>query len=83
MINLYDRNSLLLRGPGNILNDSRHLFRSFYGFQHDIGGFAGDSAAFLYGKNRIFYQHWRETGKVFDTVLFRVLPGMDDKRTLL
>ena len=28
-------------------------------------------------------QHWRETGKVFDTVLFRVLPGMDDKRTLL
>ncbi len=22
-------------------------------------------------------------GKVFDTVLFRVLPGMDDKRTLL
>ncbi len=25
----------------------------------------------------------RETGKEFDTVLFRVLPGMDDKRTLL
>ena len=31
----------------------------------------------------LFCLHWRETGKVFDTVLFRVLPGMDDKRTLL
>ena len=25
----------------------------------------------------------KSIGKVFDTVLFRVLPGMDDKRTLL
>ena len=33
--------------------------------------------------NYPFCLHWRETGKVFDTVLFRVLPGMDDKRTLL
>ena len=41
------------------------------------------SAKGLHLIDTFFCLHWRETGKVFDTVLFRVLPGMDDKRTLL
>ena len=31
----------------------------------------------------LFCQYWRKAGKEFDTVFFRVLPDMDDKRTLL
>ncbi len=34
-------------------------------------------------KLNVTWRHWRKTGKEFDTVLFRILPDMDDKRTLI
>ena len=50
-----------------------------------LGFLASDDGTYIMTVNAddAVILHWRTAGKEFDTVLFPVLPDMDEKRTLL